>query len=330
MKITAYFDSGTTNTRLYLLNSQFHVIFSEKQQIGSKDSAIKGSNRKLILSMKKMYDHALGSCGLEDRNVAEIYASGMASSPYGLKEVPHLQVPIRISAFSDSLYRYFEETCFFRNIYLVPGLRTADPNFVYVNNMRGEEIEIIGALDDIKRQADGKAVVILPGSHTHAACVETGAIKGILSNFTGELFHALKTATILSPVLSLEEQELNKEMVQKGYQCLNKFGFNRAIYIVHAMRIFREGSEEERFSFAEGVINGGIRQSVEYYCENVWNDCNTVVLMGNAFMYQLYSYLFEGSCIISQVVFLPDSEERPYSVKGLEKLIRLRGENHGA
>ena len=36
-------------------------------------------------------------------------------------------------------------------------------------------------------------------------------------------------------------------MVRKGVENLIRFGFNRAIYICHAMRIFNEGTEKRDF-----------------------------------------------------------------------------------
>ena len=321
---TAYFDSGTTNTRLYLLDERFHIICQEKAGIGSKDAAICGSSRTLITSMKELYDRALESCGLRDEDVEALYASGMVTSPYGLKEVPHQQIPVSIETFAGSLYPYFEDEAFHRTIYLVPGLKTPGEDMTFVNNMRGEEIEVIGALDDLP-QPPGGVAVILPGSHTHVAYIKEKQIKGLLSNFTGELFHALKTATILAPVLSAEE-ELDEPAVKRGYQCLEEFGFNRAIYMAHAMRIFEKGTLQERFSFGEGVINGGMRQSIEYYCENFWEGCRTVALLGNEFMYKLYSYIFEDSKRIKEVLWLPDSESMPYSVKGLARIAGIRDE----
>lgn len=324
---TAYFDSGTTNTRLYLLDESFQIVFSEKGGFGSKDSAIAGSNSGLLASMKSLYNKGIRSCGVRDVDIDAIYASGMLTSPYGILEVPHVAVPVSIEEFSGSLQYYFEDQYFHRKIGLIPGLKTADPDFTFINNMRGEEIEIIGALDDLAAQTE-QAVVLLPGSHTHAAYMEAGVIKGLLSNFTGELFYALKTSTILSPVLSAEQETLDKEMIKKGYACLDQFGFNRAIYLAHAMQIFRQGSAAQRFSFGEGVINGGIRQSVEYYCRNMWNGCQTAALLGNRFMYELYSCIFEESSVIRQILWLPDLKEKPYSVKGLEKIVRMRGKEN--
>ena len=130
-----YFDSGTSNTRAYLLDRDFRICDSAKRTVGSKDSAIAGSNRVLIEGMKILYDQVLEANSLSDGDVEAIYASGMVTSPYGLKEIPHLVLPMTVQDFADSLYPFHEDTCFHRDIFLVPGLKTLSDDFSFVNNL---------------------------------------------------------------------------------------------------------------------------------------------------------------------------------------------------
>lgn len=320
-----YYDSGTSNTRAYLLSRDFEVLYTVKKNVGSRDSAIAGSNRVLIQGMWELYDRVLSDNALEEGDISAIYASGMITSPYGLKEVPHLVLPITVQGFADSLVPFLEDTCFHREIVLVPGLKTVSSDFSLVNNMRGEEIEIIGALDELSASgAPEELAMILPGSHTHITCLQGEQITGIISNFTGELFHALQKETILSPVLSWDGLPPDREMVHKGYENLKKFGFNRALYICHAMRTFDEGTPHQRFSYGEGVILGGVRESLEYYCEHFWPGCRTAALVSDEFMYQFFSILFEDSPFIDRVLWLPISEKKSYGVSGLKKILTER------
>lgn len=321
-----YYDSGTSNTRAYLLNRDFQVLYTAKKNVGSKDSAITGSNHVLIRGMKELYDGVLSANALEDGDISAIYASGMITSPYGLKEVPHLVLPITIAGFADSLVPFYEDTCFHREIILVPGLKTVSDDFSFVNNMRGEEIEIIGALDELSASgAPEDLALILPGSHTHVTYLRGEQITGIISNFTGELFHAIRQETILSPVLSWDGLPPDREMVRKGYENLKRFGFNRALYICHAMRTFGEGTPHQRFSYGEGVILGGVRESLEYYCGRFWPGCRTAALVSDEFMYRFFSILFEDSPLIDRVLWLPISETKSYAVSGLRKILSVKG-----
>ena len=47
-KYIIYFDSGTTNSRVYLLDRDYNVKFTAKRPVGSRDSAIEGSNICLL------------------------------------------------------------------------------------------------------------------------------------------------------------------------------------------------------------------------------------------------------------------------------------------
>lgn len=323
-----YYDSGTTNTRAYLLDEEFRVCCVEKKNVGSRDSAICGSNRVLIEGLKELYDRVLEKAAFGGEDIKAIYASGMITSPYGLVEIPHSVVPLHVKDFADELFCFHEDSCLHRDVWLVPGLKTVNEDFSFVGNMRGEEIEIIGTLDELHSRGIHNAALIMPGSHTHVTYIKNDEVSDIISNFTGELFHAIQKETILSPVLDREVKELDKAMVQKGVENIGRFGFNRALYICHAMRIMNTGTPEERYSYAEGVVNGGIRLSLEYYCEHRWKDCDTVAVVSDEFMYKLFSMIFEGSPYIKHVVWLPISADKSYAVEGLRKIISVKGDKH--
>lgn len=322
---TLYYDSGTTNTRAYLLDENLAVCCVRKTNTGSRDSAITGSNRVLIESMKNLYDEILADMNLSENAIGQIYASGMITSPYGLMEIPHIPVPVSVEEFAGKMVSFREDSCFHREIILIPGLKTVNEDFSFVGNMRGEEIEIIGTMDELQRLELHNAAMILPGSHTHVAYLKDGTVSDIISNFTGELFHALKKETIFAPILDLEVTEPDRAMLQKGVENLRRFGFNRAMYIGHAMRIMNNGTPEERYSYCEGVVNGGVRLSLEYYCENLWQGCDTAAVVGDEFMFRLFSMIFEGSPFIKNVIWLPSDANESFGVKGLRKLISCMG-----
>ncbi len=325
-KYIVYFDSGTTNSRAYLLDEEFNVLNRKKKNVGSKDSSIAGSNKILLDGLYELYTELLKDSGLKDENVKSIYMSGMVTSPYGVHEVPHLILPLSIEEFSGRLYRHYEDVNFKRNVYLVPGLKTVNEDFSFVGNMRGEEIEIIGTLNELRHKGVDDVALIMPGSHTHVTYVKDNGIRDIISNFSGELFHALKEETILAPILSEDFQELDAEMVKKAIENLGKFGFNRALYIGHAMRMMNVATPLQQFSYTEGVINGGIREALEYYCQHRWTECQSVALVCNEFMYKLFSIIFEGSKYIKNIIWLPISDEKSYAVDGLKEIVKHRGE----
>ncbi len=327
MKYIVYFDSGTTNSRIFVLNESYEVLFSSKKEVGSKNSAISGSNRILLNGLKELYEKALTTLLIQDSDVAYIYASGMVTSPYGIVEVPHIELPVTLEIMASAVHCYFEEQVFKRNIFMIPGIKILNEDMAYVGNMRGEEIEFIGVIDEIRSLTQkNDLALIMPGSHTHVIHVENSEFTGIISNLTGELFHALKEETIIHPILSCENPTLSIEQVKIGVNNLLNFGFNRAIYICHAMRIFDRYTPEERYSYAEGVVHGGVREVLEYYCERIWRDCETICIVSNEFFYEIYNAIFEDSKYIKEIIWVPLNNEKIYSLEGLKNIIKKRSE----
>ncbi len=325
-KYIVFFDSGSTNSRVYLLDKNLNLLYTAKKNVGSRNSSMEGSNAVLVRGLYELYTDLLANNHLTEENVEKIYMSGLITCPYGIVEVPHVIVPIPIQEFAQRIYCHYEDTLFKRNLYLVPGIKTVNEDFSFAGNMRGEEIEMIGALDELKEMGITEAALMMPGSHTHITHMKDEVFNDIISNFTGELFYSIKKETMLASVLNIECDELDPEMVRKAMENLEKFGFNRALYICHAMRMMDAGTPEQRFAYAEGVINGGLRKTLEYYCETRWQSCDTLVIASDEFMYKLFSIIFDGSPYIKRIVWLPISEKKSYALEGLKKLLSMRGE----
>lgn len=325
MKYIVYFDSGTSNSRGYLLDDKLALKCTCQRQIGSKDSAIAGSNLVLIDGLYAMYRELLDSFGLADQDVAAIYASGMVTSPYGLIEVPHLKVPLSTKEIADSLFAFEEHTRFMRTVFLVPGLKTVHEDISFVNNMRGEEIEIVGLMaEKLRHYGDEPLALVMPGSHTHITRIRGNAIEGIMSTFTGELFFALKTDTILAPVLGAESSGFDPSYIQKGVQNLKKFGFSRAVYICHTMRLFNEASAQQRLSYAEGVIMGGVCQALEHNCRTIWQDIKTAVVVSNPAMGNVYETILRECEPIKRVDVIPISSSYIPALEGIRALLSVK------
>ena len=310
-----YFDSGTTNTRAYIIKDK-QVVASGKKAIGSKDSSISGNKATLVGGIKELYDRVLQENGLTDSDIAEIYASGMITSPFGMKEVPHVTVPVSLDALYRKIYTYYEPDFFKRDVKLIRGVKTIPDGFavdkrniIGVNNMRGEEIEIFGILADLPaEQRNRPTAVFMPGSHTHVVFVKDGVLQDMLSNFGGELFGALASSTILSNSLDLGIETVDEEMVMLGYEKLVEYGFNRALYLVNTMQIFGVLTKQERTSYLEGVIVGGVIMAFEKTVSEKWKDIKEVIVAGSGAMAE--------TCVILLKALYADMNVRALIVEG--------------
>ncbi len=121
-----------------------------------------------------------------------VLIAGMAGSRQGWLDVPYLDCPAEFGAIAAAAQPVAFEGADAR---ILPGLATRDEAGV-PEVMRGEETQIVGAVDDAARR-----LVCLPGSHSKWAVVEAGRIEGFRSYMTGEAFAALGGATILAQTI---------------------------------------------------------------------------------------------------------------------------------
>lgn len=316
-----YYDSGTTNTRVYLLNESLELIDTKKYPVGSKDSAISGSNKILIEKLYELLLEILLANDIEYKQISEIYASGMITSKFGLKEIPHLIAPASLDDFSKGIEKVFESTFFKKDIHLIPGVKTDGKSIEFINMMRGEEMETIGVFPIIPENLlEEKIIVIIPGSHTQIILIDNNRILDINSNFTGELYHAISESTILSPVAIKDSNYLDKESLILGLNNLKAFGFTRALYITQIMQTFNYKNKDSISSYLQGIINGGAIQSLENNCQKYWKNCNSVMIIGNNHIQNVFKTLLENSNFIENII-LPNNDIS-FALKGFVYLYR--------
>lgn len=328
-----YFDSGTSNTRGYLIShsKDVDVVDVRECAVGSKDSSISGSNQVLMTALKELYDSLLVRNGISDESVQRIYASGMVTSPFGIKEVPHITTPVSLKRIHAQIYRHYEKMYFEREIYLIPGVKTISDDFAInmenvcnVNNMRGEETEVFGILPELKSAFSRSGVaIVFPGSHTQIVYVKQGEIKDILSTFSGELYHAISTRTILSGSVNCDNEVLDEEMVMWGFRNLKDFGISRALYIAHATKIFDVCSNQQRMSYLEGVISGSVVQAFEQTAYKNWTDLEYVLIAAsNPRVARVYERILNEDLRGIKVSTITASAGQSFAVKGFCALLK--------
>ena len=282
---TVYFDSGTSNSRVYVLDGELNVVATGRQRIGSKDSALAGTNEGLLRALKSLYSNALEKAGITDAQVGSILASGMVTSAYGIQEIPHLVAPLPLTQLANQVASHRENRFFSREIRLVLGVRTgeagaalSEDNIAQVNNMRGEEIELLGidaALPEGIRK--GCYAAINPGSHTHISLLRNGCLEDIFSTFSGELYHAIISGTVLGGAVC-EGAPPDEEAAWKGYLALEEYGLNRALYICHAQKVFGVGDAARRNSFLTGILSGNLTMAIRNLLRKQWAGVQHVVI----------------------------------------------------
>lgn len=348
-----YFDSGTTNTRLYVIDEKGDVIQIMEKSIGSKDVSLSCDKNLLARELSAMYFEAKDKLQYKYKNINDmndvIWMSGMITSANGIVEIPHIGVPVGKKKLASCVQKFYEEKFFKKDIYFIPGIKSVPDgteitveNVYKINNMRGEETEIIGILEekipDIHHDSktltsdsekSDTFVLIMPGSHTQIAVVKDGEITDIISTITGELFKALKSQTILAssleetsekssnPDSKVDANNLDLNMVETGAKNLEAFGFNRAIYIVRSLLLFTDSSVEQRKSYLEGVLNGGVLKAIKAVLGSAPLN---IYVCGNENQFKIIRTIAEKIYPEYRVSFIENNKSMPFSVLGFKAI----------
>ncbi len=125
-----------------------------------------------------------------------VIASGMIGSRNGWIETPYVDAPASLGDFAQGLVPV--ETPGGGPVHFVPGLSCTDSAGT-PDIMRGEEVQILGALSggDLAADETATALFLLPGTHSKWAGVRNGAIVWFETYMTGEVFSVLMDHSIL-------------------------------------------------------------------------------------------------------------------------------------
>ncbi len=314
-----YIDSGTTNSRLYLVEDG-KVVSVKVKEVGTVDNVTGSDSRKLEKCLKEAYDEMTGEEGLTDRDIDGIFMSGMATSKNGICEVDFLPVPLSIRQYADGIHMY-ETPCFGREVGFLTGIVDCPKekgnldNVEDFHNVRGEEIELFGIMEEREDLFRGKrTAVIMPGSHTHILYAEDCRITGITSCMGGEMYKAMAGDTILKASVSLRPQQLCTEAIAKGYRMTVEKGVNRALYITRTLDLFTRESRIVRDSYLEGVVNAGIVTALKERPDA--GELDVAVIAGDRVYHEIFGTLIKSAGLTVPVAGIEAEQERSFALNG--------------
>jgi 2-dehydro-3-deoxygalactonokinase len=247
-------DSGTTNTRIYLVDgSDYRIIDNIKKNVGVRNTAIHGSSDELKQALSLGIQEIMARNHCEPRDIKFISAAGMITSNLGLVQVPYVNAPCTKAELSAgsivlNLPEFHNIPCVF-----IPGMKNMDDSLDDLDVMRGEEVETLGLL----RQLDlsSKGLLILPGSHTKFVMTVDENIIACRSTLSGEMLHAIQKNTILSDSISKDLIEaVDHESLIQGFHCGRRNGLSRALYQVRLLQLFGVMNRNQRANFYVGAV----------------------------------------------------------------------------
>lgn len=119
--------------------------------------------------------------------------AGMVGSNIGWRNLPYLECPLAPSEIAGQCVTFESRG---HPVTMVPGLECVN-DLGNPDVMRGEELQILGWLNDDPGHRVGPWLVCLPGTHTKWAFIRDGRILSFRTAITGELYALLARHSVL-------------------------------------------------------------------------------------------------------------------------------------
>jgi 2-dehydro-3-deoxygalactonokinase len=225
-------DWGTTNRRAYLIDSAGKRTQEFEDGKGVLSVPDGGFPAAIAEIREKLGDKPL-------------LMAGMVGSNRGWKEALYVPCPAGIDDLVAKLVWAGEREA------IVPGVS-------YLGNgradvMRGEEVQIFGALADGVVESDG--LVCHPGTHNKWTSIHQGRIHDFRTVMTGELFSLLKEHSILADLLTGKVTD-NQVFRDAARHAIFTESLPAELFSIRASVLLGQMKKEDAASFASGLLIG--------------------------------------------------------------------------
>ena len=199
--------------------------------------------------------------------------AGMVGSNRGWAEAPYVPCPASFEALVAGLKWVADD------IAIVPGVSFLEGRHADV--MRGEEVQLLGAVDAELVGADG--LVCHPGTHNKWAVVEQGRIARFRTVMTGELFSLLKRHSILSDLLQGPD-EPDEGFAAGVAHGLEADDLTAELFSVRARTLLGQAGRDTGASYVSGLLIGAdVRIGISAHA------ASDIAVMGSPELTRLYA-----------------------------------------
>jgi 2-dehydro-3-deoxygalactonokinase len=233
-------DWGTSNLRLALCDARGSVLDSRSGP-GAADS--RGRFAEVFDTHTAEWRDAHGAL--------PAILSGMAGSSFGWREAPYLPCPAELAELADQVVTPRA------GAFIVPGMRCSNP-LGAPDVMRGEETQLIGALEIEPALAEGRHLVCLPGTHAKWVSMRDGIVQEFLTVPTGEIFSLLCEHSVLvrDPATPLTHHgaEFERGLAESARH--PEVPLLHRLFQSRSLRLDRQLSAEGAASWVSGLLIG--------------------------------------------------------------------------
>lgn len=177
---------------------------------------------------------------------------GMAGSRQGWREAPYCPCPATFADLVGQLV-WIDADFTRARIAIVPGMSCERDGIPDV--MRGEEVQVFGALSLLGGAAQGR--LVLPGTHSKWVRVEAGRLLTFSTFMTGEFYSLLRTYSILSRTMPPEDGPLDPEAFTRGVAQAGASGsILRSAFSNRTLALFHRMPPDSLSSYLSGLLIG--------------------------------------------------------------------------
>ncbi|MES0883896.1 2-dehydro-3-deoxygalactonokinase [Roseibium sp. SCP14] len=236
-------DWGTTSLRAALVSPAGKTIEFVENGCGIQ-----------FIADRKFEPELLKTVGpwLKTHGKLPVIASGMITSRNGWVEVPYISCPARVVDLAEGTVR--RRLSNGSELFLLPGLtdRSRRP---FPDVMRGEETQIVGF--GLQRPA----TIVLPGTHSKWAKVETGQIAKFQTFVTGEIFALLSQHSFIAKTAGEASATANWPAFERGVNVAKNMldadaAFLTQLFSARTGMLANELGPEDIRDFISGVLIG--------------------------------------------------------------------------
>lgn len=324
----ATIDGGTTNTRVLIW--QDGAIKSEaKTSVGVRNTAIDGSNAKLVAAVRSLLSEAVRGAGIALSDISLILAAGMLTSNVGLIEIPHVAAPVTVKELAGSMVCAEMNAIADKPIWFVPGVKNLAPEAMTIANraamdmMRGEEAQSVGMLGFAR--SGKKTVFVFPGSHHKFVLIdEKQSIRGCLTTLAGEALNSLTFDTVLADTLARSfALEFDEKSFLMGVEDALSQGFLHAAFMTRILGVNYGFTPSMAQNYVLGIILADELKALKTCSLFGGLEDAVFVLTGKSVMQKAYACLFkreQWDCAV-----LSEKEQEGLSGRGAIALAGMRG-----
>lgn len=258
-------DWGTTSARAYRLDAQGRILDERSAPLGVQK-----------VEPGKFPQALIALLGGAVPDGVPMIACGMIGSRQGWIEAPYRDCPAAFDGVTASL-----TTVPGTRLRIVPGLICRDADGV-PDVMRGEETQIMGALDDETWAQAARRVVVLPGTHSKWALVGGRVIEAFATFMTGELYAVLREHSILGRLAA--DSRGDDTALERGVQASLRDGaaLSHDLFSARTLALTGALAPEAVADYLSGLLLGAEVAAGRRWLERHALTGGSVILVGEA------------------------------------------------